>query len=270
MGASPIPPDVWASGQAYEPFIGRWSRRIAPLFLDWLDVAPGGRWLDVGCGTGALSGAILERRAPQSVIGLDRSPGFVAYARQQVPDPRARFVAADAQALPLAEASADAAVAALVLNFVPQPERAVAGMARAVRPGGPVAGYVWDYAAGMQLLRAFWEAATALDPAAAALDEGVRFPLCAPGPLQALFEAAGLRAVAVQALDIPTIFRDFDDYWAPFLGGQGPAPTYVQGLDAEQRAALRERLRATLPAAPDGTLALSARAWAVRGYGPKR
>ena len=265
MPASSIPPDVWASGQAYEPFIGRWSRRIAPLFLKWLDAAPGGSWLDVGCGTGALSGAILERSAPRSVTGIDRSPGFVAYARQAVADRRAQFVAADAQALPLAEGRADAAVSALVLNFVPRPAQAVAAMARAVRPGGPVAAYVWDYAKGMQLLRAFWEAATALDPAAAALDEGVRFPLCAPEPLRALFEAAGLRAVAVQALDTPTDFNDFDDFWAPFLGGQGPAPTYVQGLGAEQRVALRERLRAALPAVPDGTLRLTARAWAVRG-----
>jgi SAM-dependent methyltransferase len=265
MPGLPIPADVWASGQAYEPFIGRWSRRVAPLFLDWLAVAPGGHWLDVGCGTGALSAAILAQAAPRAVSGLDRAPGFVAYARQQTPDPRARFAAADAQALPLAEASADAAVAALVLNFLPRPEQAAAGMARAVRPGGTVAAYVWDYAAGMQLLRAFWDTATALDPAAAALDEGARFPLCAPGPLHAALAAAGLRQVAVRALDIPTVFRDFDDYWQPFLGGQGPAPTYVQGLGPAQQAALRERLRATLPFAPDGTLALTARAWAVRG-----
>ncbi len=131
--------------------------------------------------------------------------------------------------------------------------------------GGTVAAYVWDYAGQMQLMRYFWDAAVALDPAASHLDEGQRFPLCQPEPLMQLFRAAGLREVEVRLIDIPTAFRDFEDYWSPFLGGQGPAPSYTMSLSEERRSALRERLRATLPMAADGSIHLIAGAWAVRG-----
>jgi hypothetical protein len=159
----------------------------------------------------------------------------------------------------------DIAVSGLALNFVPQPSLAVHEMTRTVRAGGTVAAYVWDYAGTMELMRYFWDAAGALDPAALALDEGRRFPLCRPDPLIELFTQAGLRDVQVRAIDVPTRFRDFDDYWSPFLGGQGPAPGYAMSLDEPRRDALRERLRASLPIAADGSIALIARAWAVRG-----
>jgi SAM-dependent methyltransferase len=158
-------------------------------------------------------------------------------------------------------------VSGLVLNFVPDPAAAAAELARVAAPGGVVAAYVWDYAEGMALIRHFWEAATALDPAAADEAEGRRFPLCRPDPLRELWTGAGLRRVAVEPIDVTTQFRDFDDYWAPFLGGQGPAPGYVATLDDRHRAALRDRLRSALPTAPDGTVILTARAWAVRGTG---
>jgi SAM-dependent methyltransferase len=259
------PSNTWASGAAYEPYIGRWSRLVAREFLAWLAVPAGGRWLDVGCGTGALTQTILAVAAPSAVRGLDRSEGFVSYARAQVKDPRASFETGDAQSLPVGNAEFDAAVSGLVLNFVPQPERMVAELARAVRPGGVAAVYVWDYAGQMQFLRHFWDAVAALDPAAAHLDEG-RFPVCQPGPLAALWQGAGLEQVATRVIDVPTVFKDFDDLWQPFLGGQGPAPGYVMSLSDERRAALRERLRASLPVAPDGAIPLIARAWAVRGY----
>jgi SAM-dependent methyltransferase len=259
------PGDVWAAGEAYEPYVGRWSRLVAREFLAWLAVPAGGRWLDVGCGTGALTESILAAASPVAVTGVDAAEGYLAFARQKVADPRANFESGDAQALPVDSAAFDAAVSALVLNFVRRPEAMVAEMARAVRPGGLVAAYVWDYAGAMQLMRHFWNAATALDREAAALDEGRRFPLCNPGPLGDLFRAAGLGAVEVQPIDIWTPFKDFDDYWTPFLGGQGPAPTYAMALDEQGRAGLRERLRAALPAALDGTIPLIARAWAVRG-----
>ena len=138
-------------------------------------------------------------------------------------------------------------------------------MVRVVKPQGVVAAYVWDYAGKMQLMRHFWNAAAALDPLAYDLDEGRRFPLCQPDPLRELFQQAGLSGVEVRPIDIATDFRDFDDFWSPFLGGQGPAAGYAMSLSEEGRLALRERIRAGLPYALDGSIPLVARAWAVRG-----
>jgi SAM-dependent methyltransferase len=257
--------DVWADGAAYERYVGRWSRLVAREFLAWLAIPARGRWLDVGCGTGVLSQAILASADPVAVRGVDQSPGYIAYARAQVVDERARFEVADARALPDQAGVYDAVVSGLVLNFVPEPALAVAEMARVARPGGGVAVYVWDYASEMQLMRHFWDAAAALEPAALELDEGRRFPICQPDALAGLLHGAGLRAIETRATDIPTVFPDFDDYWSPFLGGQGPAPGYAMSLPEERRAALRERIRAGLPIAADGSISLVARAWAARG-----
>ncbi len=260
--------DVWARGNVYEPYVGRWSRLVARDFLAWLALADGLEWLDVGCGTGALSEAILEQATPIRVLGVDSSDGYLDHARSRIKDPRAAFALGDARSLPCGGAEFDAAVSGLVLNFVPDPGRALAEMRRAVRPGGAVAAYVWDYAERMELMRYFWDAAVALDPAALALDEGRRFPLCRPEPLVDLFRGAGLRSVATCEIDVPTRFRDFVHYWTPFLGGQGPAPGYCVSLTEERRGALRERIRSALPVSPDGSIRLVARAWAVRGRVP--
>jgi SAM-dependent methyltransferase len=200
------------------------------------------------------------------VVGIDPSAGYLAYARAHQPDPRVRFAVGDARSLPVPPAAFDAVATGLVLNFVPDPAGAAAELVRAARPGGRVGAYVWDYAGGMEFMRRFWDAAAALDPAARELDEGRRFAaVCHPDTLSDLFAGAGLQNVETRAVDVPTVFRDFDDYWTPFLGGQGPAPGYVVALSAERRTALRERLRADLPVAPDGTIPLTARTWAVRG-----
>jgi SAM-dependent methyltransferase len=265
MAAERARAEVWASGAAYEPYVGRWSRLVAREFLAWLAVPSGARWLDVGSGTGALSASIPAYADPSEVLGIDASAGYVDYARQQVRDPRVRFEVRDARALPYAPETFDAAVSGLVLNFVPEPERAVAEMARVCRPDGMVAAYVWDYADEMQLMRHFWDAAVELDPAALELDEGRRFPICKPGPLTDMWRGAGLRDVEVRAIDVPTVFRDFEDYWSPFLGGQAPAPGYAMSPDEARRAALRERIRVGLPVEPDGSIHLIARAWAARG-----
>ncbi len=257
--------EVWAAGGLYEPYVGRWSRLVAEELLAWLHMPPRKDWLDVGCGTGALTETILQHADPQTVTGVDSSNGFIDHAKARVTDPRAVFEVGDAQSLPVDAASFDVAVAGLVLNFVPQPPRAVAEMARVVRPGGVVAAYVWDYAGKMELMRYFWDAAAALDRAAFNLDEGRRFPMCQPAPLADLFTAAPLRQVEVRPIDVPTQFRDFDDYWSPFLGGQGPAPGYAVSLSEERRTALRERIRASLPVEKDGSIPLVARAWAVCG-----
>ena len=257
---------IWASGDAYDPYVGRWSRLVARELLAWLEVPPGGHWLDVGCGTGALSGTILELASPAEVVGVDASPAFIAYARAHVTDDRARFEVGDARALPVADATFDAVVSGLMLNFVPDPALAAAEMTRATRPAGKLGLYVWDYAGGMAMMRRFWDAATALDPEAGECDEGRRFTsVCRPDALTDLFNSAGLRAVETRAIEIPTLFRDFDDFWGPFLGGQGPAASYAMSLSDDRREALRERLRSTLPVRDDGAIPLTARAWAVRG-----
>ncbi len=258
--------DRWDSGDAYEPYVGRWSRLIAREFVRWLAVPPGSRWLDVGCGTGALTKTVLEHAAPSEVVGTDPSASYIASAGARMDDdPRARFEIGDARALRAATATFDVVASGLVLNFVPRPEPAVAEMARVTRPGGTVAAYVWDYAEGMRLIRHFWDAAGVLDPKAKELDEGRRFWLCQPEPLSRLFLTAGLEDVEVRAIEVPTYFRDFDDYWSPFLGGQGPAPSYAMSLSEERRAELRERIRASLPSNAEGGIPLNARAWAVRG-----
>jgi SAM-dependent methyltransferase len=255
----------WASGDLYEPYVGRWSRLVARDFLAWLDSPAGLDWLDVGCGTGALAEAVAENCAPGRLAGIDPSADFLDFARRRLSHAGAALRQADARELPFPDESFDRVVSGLVLNFVPNPSQAMAEMARVTRPGGTVALYLWDYADKMELMRAFWDAAVALDPRAGEFDEGRRFPVCQPGPLRQLFEEAGLASVETRAIDVATIFPDFDDYWTPFLGGKAPAPAYCMSLTEGARAALRERLRATLPVEPDGTIRLVARAWAVRG-----
>ena len=257
--------EVWADGARYESYIGRWSRAVARSFVDWLAVPAAARWLDVGSGTGALAATIVELASPSAVVAVDPSHAYIEHARMRLSGAMARVAVGDARSLPFANASFDACVSGLVLNFVPHPSSAVEEMSRVTRPGGTIAAYLWDYAGEMQLIRRFWDAATALDPDAAQLDEGRRFPLADGDALGRLFTVAGLEAVDMRAIDVDTAFANFDDLWTPFLGGQGPAPAYVATLSDDRRARLRERLRASVPAAADGRIALVARAWAVRG-----
>lgn len=255
--------DTWERGSPYERYVGRWSRRVAPVFLSWLDVPAGRSWVDVGCGTGALCAAILDQCSPSSVAGVEPSEGFLEAAKENLAG-RAALHQGSATSIPHDDASVDVMTSGLVLNFVPDPRAALLEMARVTRKGGTIAAYVWDYARKMELMRYFWDAAVELDPGAAKLDEGVRFPLCRPQALDDLFAAIGLRQVATRPIDIPTTFAGFDDYWQPFLGGQGPAPAYAMSLDETARVRLRERIREHLPIAADGSIALTARAWAVR------
>jgi SAM-dependent methyltransferase len=260
------PAATWESGVDYEAYVGRWSRLVARGFLGWLGVQSSLRWLDVGCGTGALTQAILDLAAPVEIVGVDPSPGFIAHARNRITDPRVRFETGDAHNLSRDDGGFDVVVSGLVLNFVPQPDQGIAEMSRSAHPGGLIGSYVWDYAGEMQFIRHFWEAAVEIDADAADLDQGHRFPLCHPEELAKLFARAGLGRVETTAIDIPTIFRDFDDYWRPFLGGQGAAPTYLKTLTEAHRAALCDRLRNRLPFGLDGTIHLIARAWAVKGF----
>lgn len=265
MSMNGLPKEVWESGDSYERYVGRWSRVVAREFIRWLALPGERQWLDVGSGTGALSRTILELADPKKVKGVDRSEAFAEFARNNVTDPRAEFEVGNAQALPVESNTFDAAVSGLVLNFVPRPEQMVAEMARAVREGGTMALYLWDYAGKMQFMRHFWNAAAALDPSARDLDEGRRFPLCHPDALTKLFEDAELSNIETRPIDISTDFKNFDDFWSPFLGGQGSAPGYAMSLSEERRTQLRKRIYDSLPFALDGSIPLVARAWAIRG-----
>jgi SAM-dependent methyltransferase len=260
--------DTWASGSAYEIYVGRWSRIVAREFVRWLRLPAGLTWLDVGCGTRALAETVLAGAAARRVVGIDPSSAHVEHASAHVDDHRAEFRIGSAESLPLGPAMADATISGLVLNFVGDPAKALGEMRRVTRARGTVAAYVWDYAGQMQMMRHFWDAAVALDGGAADRDEGRRFPIARPEPLAALFREAGLLSVETRALDVATVFRDFDDYWTPFLGGQAPAPGYCMSLDEDRRRALREEIRRRLPIRDDGSIHLLARAWAVRGAVP--
>jgi ubiquinone/menaquinone biosynthesis C-methylase UbiE len=257
--------DSWGKGDPYESYVGRWSRLVAAELLGALGVPPQARWLDVGCGTGALTQTLLEDCDPAQVVGVDPTADFVTTARRRVVDGRAAFALADARDLPVRDDAVDAAVSGLVLNFVPQRTGMLGEMRRVVRPGGTVACYVWDYAGGMELMRYFWDVAVEIDPAAHAQRESARFGFCRPEPLRAMATTAGLADVEVFPIDVPTVFADFDDYWTPFLVAQAPAPSYAQSLDEADRDELRDALRRRLPTADDGSIALTARAWVVRG-----
>lgn len=257
--------ELWTSGDAYENYVGRWSRPVARQFLEWLAVKPGARWLDVGCGTGSLTQTILATRAPASVTSIDPSQAFIEHARAATDDLRATFEVASAEATAVETAGVDVVVSGLVLNFVPHPAQALREFRRVLRPEGLAAAYVWDYAVGMQMMRHFWDAAIALDRAAEAFDEARLFTICDPIALADAWTEAGLREVETQPIEVETVFDGFDDYWNPFLRGRAPGPAYAMSLDEDKRAELREHLRERLPCDADGKIVLIARAWAVKG-----
>lgn len=258
--------DAWQAGDSYEAYMGRWSRQVAPVFLDRLAAAAGLDWLEVGCGTGALSAAIVDRCAPRSLIAIDPSEGFLAKARAGVPDTRVEFRQGDAQALAVDTASRDVVVSGLVLNFVPDREKALTEMRRAARPDATIAFYVWDYpGGGMEFMHAFWTAAIALDPKARDLAEDKRFPFCTRDGLIDLAARSGLANIEFSTIEVPTVFEDFEDYWRPFTLGAGPAPGYCMSLDANARQHLKDKLSDSLPRSPDGSIALKARAWMIEG-----
>jgi SAM-dependent methyltransferase len=255
--------DLWESGDPYELFMGRWSRLVSQVFIDWLAVPVGRTWLDVGCGTGALGEVILATRKPAMLTAIDQSVGFVNSAQQRLGN-RARCEFGDAMALSYRDASFDHVVSGLVLNFIPEPEKALREMKRVTARGGILAVYIWDYPGKMEFLNYFWDAVVELDPGAAALHEGARFPNSTAAGLQRLFADAGLSNAMLEGLEITTRFENFDDYWKPFLGGQGPAPTYLMSQSEAGRNRLRDRLQDRLPADANGAIPLIARAWAAK------
>jgi SAM-dependent methyltransferase len=262
--------DMFAESEAYERFMGRWSRRLAPLMVKFASVGPQDAILDVGSGTGALAFAVAEAMPSARLTGVDPSSAYVRYAQAGAPSERVRFLVGDAQALQLPDAAFDKALSLLVMNFIPDPARALREMIRVTRPGGVVAAAVWDYGGGMEMLRVFWDEAVALDSAIAARDER-NMPLSRPGELAALWRGHGLQYVEEQPIAIELPFASFDDYWSPFLGGQGPAGAYTSSLSETARVGLESRLRRRLLGGRlDGAFTLRARAWAVKGVVPAR
>jgi SAM-dependent methyltransferase len=257
--------DAWQSDVAYERFMGRWSRLATTAFVRWLDRPAGGVWIDVGMGTGALTQSILATERPDRVIGVDPSAEFREAARERITDRRATVLAGDAGSIPLPDDLADTVASSFVLNFVPDVTMGLLEMRRCARPGGSVTAVVWDFAEGLEFFRYFWDAAVRLDPSARARDPASRFTICRPDPLQQTFAAAGLADVRVAPLDIETRFDDLRDYWEPFLGGTGAAPSYLATLSDRQRDQLRAELERALPMERDGSIRLRARAWAVAG-----
>jgi SAM-dependent methyltransferase len=259
---------VFADATAYERFMGRWSARLAPGFVDAVlgpsATAAPGTVVDVGCGTGNLSVELVTRWPTTRVVGVDPSPPFVEAARSRLPGDRARVVVGSAMELPEPDASADAALAMLVLNFVPDPAVGAAEMARVTRPGGVVGAAVWDYGGGMAMLRSFWDAAAAVHPGAGAVDEALARP-AQSGGVEALFAAAGLQDVEGGVVEVPMRFESFDDYWVPFLDGVGPGGDFVRALDAEGREALRTELQRRLGT---GAIEMTSTARWVRGTVP--
>jgi len=262
--------DGWAIGAAYDAYMGRWSRSLAPAFVEWLEQPPRRHWLDVGCGTGALSAAICELGNPGSIVACDPSGPFIDYARDTLPDKRVNFELATAEHLPSREGGFDVVVSGLVLNFLAAPERALGAMRSRLSAEGCVAAYVWDYAGSMEFLSYFWEAALAQSSAASEFDERQRFASCSPAELAASFRAAGLEKVETTALDTTLRFANFDEYWQPFLGRTGPAPSYLASLEPAQRDGLKELLRERVGARHDRGIEFQVRAWAVRGFGGVR
>lgn len=265
----PAPVSYHASdGAAYEWFLGRWTERLAKVFADFADLPGDGTVADIGCGTGALAAEVARRHTGRHVIGVDASERYLEFARTHREAPNLDFQHGDAAKLPFADGALSSALGQLVLNFVPDPLAVVREMARVTRPGGVVAAAVWDFCGGLVYQRIFWDTAAGIDPSAgAARDRLFSHPLAAPDGLERLWISAGISDVESASLTIRMDYANFDDYWDPLLGGQGPVGVYVAGLDGEMRARLRASVRAAfLTGRPDGPRSLAATAWAVRGY----
>lgn len=260
---------MFSMSAGYELFMGRWSRLLAPPFVRFAGVGEGDRVLDVGTGTGSLAVA-AEQTGAREVVGVDPSEGFIGYAKQNNKSPRMTFEVGDAQALRYADASFDKTMALLVMNFVPDHVKAISEMRRVTRPGGVVAACVWDYDAGMEMLRFFWDEVLALDPAMAPKDER-NMKLSHRGELSGLWKRAGLVQVREEPLTIEQRFKSFDDYWGSFLKGAGPGGAYVVALPAARRQQLEAQMKKRLLGdRSDGPFTLNARAWCVRGDSPPR
>lgn len=254
------------SADAYDGHIGRYGSDLAVALISASGIRPGQRALDVGCGPGALTAALAELLGAERVAAVDPSEPFAEACASRVAGVRVEVAAAEA--LPFDDGAFDATVSQLVVNFMSDAVAGVREMRRVTRPGGTVAAAVWDYAGKMTLLRGFWDAATALDPAAASLDEGRCMPYRQPDELRRLWGDAGLQEVKTSAISVEARYSGFDDLWRPLETGVAPSGAYAAALPPERRAGLREEFRRRLNVG-DGPFRLAARAWCVVGRVPR-
>jgi SAM-dependent methyltransferase len=267
--ATPTSTFLAADADAYDLLMGRWSRQLAPKFLEFVGNT-NGSVLDVGCGTGSLTAALLDRPTVQSVRAFDLSPSYVATAQMRYASERVTIEIGDACAIALPDAAVNHALSLLVLQFIPQADRAILEMRRVTRPGGTIAAATWDQRGGVVWSRMFWDTAAALDPKAADLraKSSIR-PLALPGGLARAWRAAGLDDVVESEVAIRMGYRSFDDYWAPLAGRDGPYTQYIHSLTPDVREDLREKLRlAYIDGEADGPRSYVSMALVVKGIVP--
>jgi ubiquinone/menaquinone biosynthesis C-methylase UbiE len=251
------------AADVYDRYIGRYSPALARAMCEAAGVRTGQRALDVGCGSGALVERLAGMLGAENVTGIDPSEPFVNATRVRVPG--ARVVAGSAESLPFADDEFDVTLSQLVVNFLTDPEQGLREMSRVTRPGGVVGGCVWDYGGEMTLLRTFWDAAAALDPQRVEpLMETYTMRFARPEELEELWTSAALDDVDVGSIDVEAAYDDFEDLWAPFPTGVGPAGAYAASLGENAQAALREEFRRRL-GEPGGPFTLTARAWRAVG-----
>jgi SAM-dependent methyltransferase len=255
--------DSWNSSESYEFFMGRWSKLVASRFLKWLDAPNNLSWLDLGCGTGALSEAIYIHCEPKSVTGVDPSADFLEKAKEKLN--KGEFIVGTSTHIPRGNESIERLVSGLALNFFHEIDNSFSEMKRVLKQDGEIGAYVWDYSDRMDFLRLFWDAAGRIDQKSRNLDEGVRFPICTSANLINAFQNAGLSNIKTTNLDIETYFSDFEDFWRPFLGGQGPAPGYLASLDSEHQKVLKNNIKERIRFESDGSFKLLGRAIAIKG-----
>jgi SAM-dependent methyltransferase len=262
----------FSNPRAYETWMGRWSERLAPLFLEFAELKEPGRYLDVGSGTGVFARYILEEIDDSEVLGLEPSSSYVEFARRKISDPRVSFQVGDAQEIPFEDDAFDASLALLVLQEIPDAKKAVSEMRRVTRSGGCIAACQWDFVSGMPSLSYFWETVSEILPKEQAIqDARERVPAGYSNvdALAGLWANSNLINVKTAELEIQMEFVSFEDYWGPFLGGATPTSSYAATLTDDQQAALANRLRSRiLENGPDRSFSIPATALAVRGYVP--